>query len=220
MSSRTLQLTDQLYDYLLSVSLREPAVMKELWQVSSKLPAGVMVISPEQAQFIQLLIQLMGAKKTLEVGTFTGYSALAVALALPEDGQLITCDIDAQVTTIAQEYWQRAGVGNKIKLHLAPALDTLDQLLVNGEAGSFDFVFIDGDKKNYPNYYEKALQLLRTGGLVAIDNVLWSGKVADQDINDDSTCTIRQLNAAIKDDQRVSISMLPLGDGLTLARKL
>jgi len=179
-----------------------------------------MVSSPEQAQFIQLLIQLMGAKKTLEVGTFTGYSALAVALALPEDGQLITCDIDAQVTTIAQEYWQRAGVGNKIKLHLAPALDTLDQLLVNGEAGSFDFVFIDGDKKNYPNYYEKALQLLRTGGLVAIDNVLWSGKVADQDINDDSTCTIRQLNAAIKDDQRVSISMLPLGDGLTLARKL
>lgn len=180
---------------------------------------AVMQISPEQGQLMALLVQLMGAKKTLELGVFTGYSALAVALALPADGQVIACDVSADYTAIAQRYWQMAGVAHKIDLRLGPALETLDQLRVEGHVESFDFAFIDADKRNYDSYYEKSLQLVRPGGLIAIDNVLWSGRVADPTVQDNRTQRIRALNEKIYQDPRVSLSLLPIADGLTLAVK-
>jgi predicted O-methyltransferase YrrM len=181
---------------------------------------AIMQIAPEQGQFMALLVKLIRAKKCLEIGVFTGYSSLAVALALPEDGQLIACDISEEYTTIAQKYWQKAGINHKIKLHIAPALETLDQLILAGETNSFDFVFIDADKSNYKNYYEKSLQLVRSGGLIVIDNVLWSGKVADPEIQDNRTNKIRQFNQELHQDKRISLSLVPIADGLTLALKL
>jgi predicted O-methyltransferase YrrM len=166
------------------------------------------------------LVQLMGARKTLDIGVFTGYSALAVALALPEDGQVIACDRDPNATKIAQDYWQKAGVSHKIHLKLAPALDSLDELIAQGETGCFDFAFIDADKRNYANYFEKSLTLLRTGGVIAIDNVLWSGRVADPNDEDQRTQSIREFNSALHRDERIALSVLPIADGLTLARKL
>jgi predicted O-methyltransferase YrrM len=180
---------------------------------------SIMQISPEQGQFMGLLVKLLKAKKTLDIGVFTGYSSLVIALALPEDGKVIACDRDPESTAIARRYWQAAGVEPKIDLRLAPALETLEQLIAEGEAGSVDFAFIDADKRNYSNYYERALTLLRPGGVVAIDNVLWSGSVADPEVTDNRTIAIREFNQKLHQDSRVEISMLPLADGLTLAMK-
>lgn len=220
MSNQTLNLDDRLYDYLLSVSLREPELLQKLRQETAQHPMSQMQIAPEQGQFMALLVQLIGAKKTLEVGVFTGYSSLAVALALPADGRVVACDVSEEYTTIARHYWELAGVSHKIDLRIAPALETLDSLLANGEAETFDFAFIDADKSNYAGYYERALQLVRTGGLIAVDNVLWSGRVADPDTDDNRTKAIRALNQQIHDDQRVTISLVPIADGLMLARKV
>ncbi len=219
MSNSTVLMTDQLYNYFLSVSLREAAVLKHLRQITSKLPGAQMQISPEQGQFLAFLVQLIGARKTLELGTFTGYSTLAVALALPHDGKIITCDIDKKNTDIAQDFWQQAGVFHKIDLRLAKALETLDILLQNGEENSFDFAFIDADKINYIQYYEKTLRLIRKGGLIAIDNVLWDGLVADPNNNDKQTIAIRELNQYLHTDERVALTLVPMTDGMTLLRK-
>ena len=219
MSSKTLGLEENLREYLLSVSLREPEILTLLRQETSMHPMGIMQISPEQGQFMALLVKLMGAKKTLEVGVFTGYSTLAIGLALPADGKIIACDTNEEYTSIACRYWHQAGVSDKIDLHIAPAVETLDKLLVAGEAETFDFAFIDADKSNYDNYYERALKLVRPGGLISIDNVLWSGKVADSAIEDNRTNKIRALNQKLHQDNRVTLSMVPIGDGLTLALK-
>ena len=219
MSDKTLNLTPDLYQYLLQHSLHETEILKQLRAETAKLPMSSMQISPEQGQFMALLVTLLNAKKTIDIGTFTGYSALVVALALPVDGKVIACDMNDDTTDIAKRFWQQAGVENKINLYLAPARDTLQALLDQGEAGTFDFVFIDADKENYVNYYELSLQLLRTGGLIAVDNVLWGGSVVDEQITDASTQAIRAINKIIHADKRVMMCMLPIGDGLTLARK-
>ncbi|NET82331.1 MAG: methyltransferase domain-containing protein [Moorea sp. SIO1F2] len=219
MANQTFGLDKQLYDYLKSVSLREPEVLTQLRLETAQHSMGMMQIAPEQGQFMALLVQLMGAKKTLEVGVFTGYSALAVALALPPDGQVVACDISEKYTAIARRYWQQAGVADKIDLQIAPALDTLDRLLEEGQAGTFDFAFIDADKRNYENYYEQALKLVRNGGVIAVDNVLWSGRVADPEVVDSRTEVIRAFNQKLSQDQRVTLSLVPIADGLTLALK-
>ena len=219
MSKQTLGLEQNLYDYLLAVSLREPTILTQLRQETAQMPRSIMQISPEQGQFMALLIKLIGAKKTLEVGVFTGYSSLVVALALPADGKIVACDVSEEYTSVARRYWQQAGVADKIDLHIAPALETLDKLLTAGEAGSFDFAFIDADKGNYDNYYERCLELIRPGGLIAIDNVLWSGKVAETEIQDNQTNKIRALNRKLHQDSRITLSLVPIADGLTLAMK-
>ncbi|AKG23878.1 class I SAM-dependent methyltransferase [Calothrix sp. 336/3] len=219
MANQTLGLEQSLYEYLLSVSLREAAVLKELRQETAKHPMGNMQIAPEQGQFMALLVKLIGAKKTLEIGVFTGYSSLAVALALPADGKIVACDVSEEYTAIARRYWQKAGVADKINLQIAPAIETLENLLANGEAATFDFAFIDADKSNYDPYYELALQLIRPGGLIAIDNVLWSGQVADPLVQDNRTNKIRALNTKLHQDKRISLSLVPIADGLTLAVK-
>ncbi|TVR14359.1 MAG: SAM-dependent methyltransferase [Phormidium sp. GEM2.Bin31] len=219
MSPKTLGLSPQLHDYLLNTSLREHPVLQQLRQETAQLPGARMQIAPEQGQFMALLVQLLGARKTLEIGTFTGYSALVVALALPPEGRLVTCDSDETTTAIARRYWQQAGVSQKIELKLGPALETLEALISQGEAGSFDFAFIDADKRNYGNYYERCLQLVRSGGLIAIDNVLWSGRVADETVSDKRTEAIREFNLALHQDDRISLSLVPISDGLTLALK-
>ena len=219
MSSRTIVLTDALYKYLLEVSLREPEVMRRLREETQKMPSAGMQISPEQGQFMALLVELMGAKRCLEIGTFTGYSALAVARALPADGILVACDISANYTARAKPYWQEAGVADRIDLRIGPAVETLDTLLAQGQAGSFDFAFIDADKANYRNYFQRALDLVRVGGLISVDNVLWSGAVVDPTRDDEDTQAIREFNRTIANDARISLSLVPIGDGLTLARK-
>ena len=220
MSNRSIELDDRLYDYLLSASLRETEVQAQLRARSEEHPQARLQISPEQGQFMALLVQLIGAKKTLEIGVFTGYSALTVAMALPEDGRVVACDRNKEDCAIALPYWQKANVAHKIDLRIAPALDTLDDLIANGESGTFDFSFIDADKSNYNYYYEKSLQLLRPGGLIAVDNTLWYGKVADPEVQDNRTKRIRALNEKVRDDERVTMSLLPIGDGLLLAAKL
>ena len=219
MASRTLQMTGQLYDYLLQASLREPPLLADLRAETAKLPLAAMQISPEQGQFMAFLVEAIGARRTIEIGTFTGYSALCVALVLPAGGKVIACDISEEYTAIGRRYWSRAGVADKIDLRLAPALDTLERLLADGGAGSIDFAFIDADKREYDGYYEAVLKLMRPGGIIAVDNVLWDGAVADPAKQDDDTRAIRALNEKLKADSRVSLSLLPIGDGLTLARK-
>lgn len=219
MSTKTITLTESLHHYLLSISLREPPILTRLREETAQHPLANIQIAPEQGQFMALLVRLMGVKKYLELGVFTGYSALSVALALPPDGKLIACDVNEEWTSIARRYWQEAGVAHKIALRIAPALETLDKLLANGEAGSFDFVFIDADKENYANYYERSLELVRHGGLIVIDNVLWSGRVADPNEQDMDTVAIRRFNTKLHFDERIALSMLPLADGLTLAYK-
>ena len=219
MPKQTIGLDDRLYNYLLSVSLREPEILRQLRQETNNHPQAIMQISPEQSQFMALLVQLLGAKKTLEVGVFTGYSSLSVALALPPDGKIIACDVSEEYTAIARRYWQKAGVADKIDLRLAPALETLDRLLADGQAETFDFAFIDADKVNYEGYYERSLQLVRPGGLIAIDNVLWGGKVADSQFQNSSTLAIRALNQKLHHDERITLSLVPIADGLTLALK-
>ena len=220
MANKTIGLDSNLYQYLQSVSVRETKILQELRQETAEHPMGMMQIAPEQGQFMALLVQLMGAKKTLEVGVFTGYSSLAVALALPEDGKIVACDVSEEYTAIARRYWQKAGVADNIELHIAPALETLDGLITAGEANSFDFAFIDADKSNYAAYYEQALQLIRPGGLIAVDNVLWSGRVADPEVQDNRTKNMRAFNEKLKGDRRIKLSLVPIADGLTLALKL
>jgi predicted O-methyltransferase YrrM len=221
MSNRTIGLSDELYGYLLDASLREPDLLRRLREDTARLTEwSGMQIAPEQGQFMGLLVQLLGARRTLEVGTFTGYSSLAVMLAMPLDGRMVCCDVSEEFTRIARRYWAEAGVADRIDLQLRPAIETLDELIAAGHASNFDFAFIDADKENYDGYYERALVLLRPGGLVAIDNVLWGGAVADPSNRTDSTEAIRRLNRKLAKDRRVTISMVPIGDGLTLARKL
>jgi caffeoyl-CoA O-methyltransferase len=219
MTKKTLGLNNQLYDYLLSVSLREPDILQQLREETAHLPNAMMQIAPEQGQFMALLVQLLSATKTLEVGVFTGYSSLCVALALPPNGKIVACDVSEEYTAMARRYWEAAGVADKIDLRLAPALETLDELLAAGLAGTFDFAFIDADKRNYEGYYERSLQLIRPGGLIAIDNVLWSGRVAEPQAQDNQTQVIRALNEKLHDDKRITLSMVPIADGLTLALK-
>lgn len=219
MTVQTLGLEKHLYEYLLSVSLREPEILTQLAQETAQHPMGKMQIAPEQGQFMALLVQLIGAKKTLDVGVFTGYSSLVVALALPTDGKVVACEVNQEYAAIARHWWQLAGVADKIDLHIAPAAETLNQLLLAGQAATFDFAFIDANKSNYDNYYEQALQLVRPGGLIAIDNILWSGRVADPQVQDNRTNKIRALNQKLHQDLRVTISLVPIGDGLTLAMK-
>ncbi len=218
-ANRTITLFDGLYDYLLDVSLREPDVLRRLRDETAKIPTAAMQIAPEQGQFMALLVELMEARKAIEVGTFTGYSSLCVALALPPGGRLVTCDVNEEWTDVARRYWAEAGVGDRIDLRLAPALETLDALIAGGEAETFDFAFIDADKKSYEAYYERILTLLRPGGLVSVDNVLWNGRVIDATKQDEATRAIRAFNKKIHRDRRVSLSLVPIGDGLTLARK-
>lgn len=220
MANTTLGLSDSLSSYIKSVSVREPEVLVKLREETAQLPMARMQIAPEQGQFMSLLVQLLGVKKTLDIGVFTGYSSLVVALALPDDGKVVACDVDANCTAIASRYWQAARVSHKIDLRLAPALETLEQLIAEGQANSFDFAFIDADKRNYDNYYERCLKLIRPGGLIAIDNVLWSGKVADPSDSDKRTVAMREFNQKLHQDSRVQISLVPIADGLTLALKL
>lgn len=215
-----LALNETLYRYLLNTSLREPELLAQLRAETASLPDGGMQIPREQGQFMQLLLRLMQARKTLEVGVFTGYSSLCTALALPDDGQIIACDVSEEYTAIARRYWAVADVAHKIDLRLAPALQTLEALLAEGQAGTFDFAFIDADKSNYLHYYERALQLVRPGGLIAIDNTLWYGKVADESVQDADTLAIRTLNQTLHHDARILLSQTAIGDGVTLALKL
>ena len=219
MSSRNGFIETHIYDYILANSLRDRDELKRLRQETQDMPMGGMQISPDQGQFMGLLVELIGAKRIVEVGTFTGYSSIAMALALPADGRLIACDVSDEFTSIARRYWREAGVADKIELRLGPAVATLDGMLAAGEAGCFDMAFIDADKENYDAYYERCLQLLRPGGLIMIDNVLWGGRPADANEQAESTGVIRALNAKIHADERVTASLLSVGDGLTLARK-
>lgn len=219
MSNKTLGLSESLYQYVLSNSLREPEILAKLRAETATHPMSQMQISPDQGQFMALLVQLMGARNALEIGVFTGYSSLCVALALPSDGKLIACDVSEEYTAIARRYWLAAGVADKIDLRIAPALETLAHLLASGYADYFDFAFIDADKSNYDHYYERSLQLVRPGGLIVIDNVLWSGDVADPQIQNTRTNAIRALNHKIHHDERVSVSLVPIADGLMLALK-
>jgi len=219
MSVATITMTEALYDYLLKTTLREPELLARLRHETAGLPSGGMQISPEQGQLMGLLIELIGARRSLEVGVFTGYSSTVVALALPPEGRLVACDVSAEWTDVARRYWREAGVESKIELHVRPALQTLDALLAAGDAGSFDFAFIDADKPNYDAYYERCLTLLRPGGLVAVDNTLWSGAVSDETDQRETTRAIRALNVKIAADSRVTASLVPIGDGLYLARK-
>ena len=219
MTNRTLSLTDTLYRYLIDVSLREASVLRELREETAVLSQRSMQIAPEQGQFMALLVRLMGARHCLEIGVFTGYSSLAVALALPPEGRIVACDVSEEWTAIARRYWARAGVADRIRLELAPALQTLDGLIAGGEAGQYDLAFIDADKTNYLEYYERALRLLHPGGLIVVDNTLWSGRVADPAVIDADTLALRRFNEALHRDERVDLSLVPIGDGLTLARK-
>jgi len=219
MTKSTIQLTETLYEYLLSSSLREPDILKQLREETAKLTMSIMQISPDQGQFMQLLVKLLSARNCLEVGVYTGYSSLSVALAMPEDGKLVACDIDEDWTTVARKYWALAGVTDKIDLHLAPATQTLQQLLDTDKQDSFDFAFIDADKTSYTAYYEYCLKLIRPGGLIVVDNTLWGGSVANNTITDPDTTAIRQFNETLLHDERVDISMLAIGDGLTLLHK-
>lgn len=220
MSNKTVALTETLHAYLLQVSLREPELLARLRRETARLPQANMQIAPEQGQLLSLLVRLMGATRAIELGVFTGYSALCIALAMPPHGRLIACDINREWTDVARRYWEDAGLAERIDLRLQPARATLEALLAAGESGSFDFLFLDADKTSYRDYYELGLELLRPGGLMVVDNVLWSGKVADPDNREPDTLALRAFNDALRNDSRVLLSMLPVADGLTLAVKL
>jgi predicted O-methyltransferase YrrM len=217
--AKTFLADDRLYDYVLSSSLREPDLLRRLRDETASHPRAIMQIAPDQGQFFGLLIQLLQAKKALEIGVFTGYSSLCVALALPDDGKLVACDISEEYTSVARRYWKEAGVEHKIDLEIGPAADTLRRLLDEGQEGTFDFAFIDADKTGYDTYYELVLRLLRRGGLIALDNVLFHGGLIDPAVRDADTVALRELNRKVLADERVTISMLSISDGITLALK-
>jgi predicted O-methyltransferase YrrM len=219
MSNRSIVLTDSLYDYMNSVSLREAPCLLALREETAAMSQHRMQISPEQGQFMALLVRLTGARRCLEVGVFTGYSSLATALALPDDGRIVACDISAEWTAIARRHWREAGVEHRIDLRIAPAVVTLEALLADEGEGGFDFAFIDADKTSYLAYYELTLRLLRPGGLLLVDNTLWSGRVADPGTTDADTVALRQFNELLHRDERIDLSLLPVGDGLTLVRR-
>ena len=228
MNKSDIQMSKELYEYILSVSIREPESLRDLREVTTKHSSAIMQIPPEQGQFMALLVKILGAEKILEIGTYTGYSTLSLALAMPDNGTLITCDINSEWASIGKNYWQQAGVENKIDLRIAPALNTLEELINDKQENTFDFAFIDADKINYDQYYEKTLKLIRPGGLIAIDNVLLFGSVINSElldenlksrISDSDILAIHSLNKKIKHDERVDLSMLPIADGLTLAHK-
>ena len=208
-----------IHDYMLANTLREPDILRRLREETATHERAIMQIPAEQGQFLALLVKMLGARNTLEIGVFTGYSSLAVALALPAGGKIVACDISEEYTSVARRYWAEAGVGGKIDLRIAPASDTLRALVTEGRAGTFDFAFIDADKTGYAQYYELALTLLRPGGLIAVDNVLQSGRLLDPANNDPDTVAIREFNHALLGDARVDVTMLALADGLTLALK-
>ncbi len=219
MTNQTLALDDALYAYLLDSSLQEPNILRALREETERDAMSMMRIAPEQGQFMALLVRLIGARRVLEIGTYTGYSALWMALSQPMDGELIACDISTEWTAVAQRFWQKAGVAKQVQLELRPAIETLDKLLDEGQAESFDLAFIDADKPNYEAYFERCLRLLRPRGVILVDNVLWDGRVADPMETDESTVAIRAFNEARASDSRIWLSMLPVGDGLTLAMK-
>ena len=219
MSKRATPLTDDLYDYLVAVSVREPEALRRVREETDRMPDSQMQISPDQGQFMALLVELIGAVRTIEVGTFTGYSAISVARALPAQGQLVACELSQEYADLALANAVAAGVGDKISFRMGPAADSLRELIEEGQSGSFDFAFIDADKEGYDGYYEACLQLVRVGGLIAIDNVLWSGSVTDPESPSSSTPAIRARNTKIRNDDRVSISLVGVGDGLMLARR-
>ena len=219
MSSRNNNISDELNDYILANSLRDRPELKALRDVTADMPNAGMQISPDQGQLMALLVKATGARKAIEVGTFTGYSALVVASALPEDGTLVACDVSEEFTSVGRSHWERAGVASKIDLRLGPAVKTLDAMIAAGEAGQYDMAFIDADKENYLNYYERCLTLLRPGGLILFDNMLWGGRAANPKENDVTTKAIRALTRTLHADERIDVSLLPVGDGLSLAVK-
>ena len=219
MEIKITKMDERLYEYLLSVSLKEPDVLTRLREEIARDPMAILQIPPDQGQLMALLVKLMGAKRILEIGTYMGFSALSMALALPENGYLLTCDINQDWTDVARRYWEKAGVADRIELRIAPALETMNALLAEGQEQSFDLIFIDADKPNYCAYYEAGLRLLRCGGLVILDNVLWKGRVADEREQDPDTVALRAINTLIYQDQRVDASIIPIGDGMTIARK-
>jgi len=219
MTARSIVLTDALHRYLVEHSVREAPALAALRAETQAMPEARMQIGPEQGQFMQLLVRAIGARRCIEVGVFTGYSSLAVALALPEDGGILACDVSEEWTAIARRHWQAAGVAHKVELVLGPAAETLERRLAAAEQGRYDFAFIDADKVSYARYYELVLELLRPGGVIAVDNTLWSGRVADADARDPDTVALRAFNDALHRDERVDLSLVPIGDGLTLARK-
>lgn len=219
MSTRTIQMTDKLYDYMQSMSVRDHPLLKRLREETAALPRAGMQISPEQGALMALLVKLMGAKKTLEIGTFTGYSSLCVAMALPDDGRMIACDVNDEWTQVARRYWAEAGVAHKIELRLGPGVETLSQLISEGESDTFDFAFIDADKTSYDAYYERCLKLVRPGGLIAIDNIFQGGRIVDEESDNESVQAVRALNEKLHADSRIDMCIVPIGDGLTLARK-
>lgn len=219
MGKKSLGLDDALHDYLLSVSVRETPEQRALREETDRLERAGMRTAAEQAQFLALLIRILGAQRVLEIGTFTGYGTLAMALALPPDGRIVACDTSDEWTAIARRHWVAASVAERIDLRLAPALETLDGLLREGAAGHFDFAYIDADKVNISAYFERCMMLLRPGGIIAVDNVLWGGSVLDASDTSESTSAIRAFNDALRNDGRVDISLVPIGDGLTIARR-
>ena len=205
---------------MLDISLREPDVLRRLRDETAKHPMAIMQISPEQGQLMQMLVRMLGAKNCIEVGVFTGYSSLAVALALPADGRIVACDISEDYTAVGEPFWKDAGVRDKIDLQIAPATETLDAMITAGETGDYDFAFIDADKPGYPEYFERCLALLRVGGVIAVDNIFMDGNAADPDTTSENAQAMRKFNAMLKDDTRVELSLIPIGDGLMLARKV
>lgn len=218
MANRTIGISDELAAYVIRVGTREPDVLARLRQETAAIPEHGMQIAPEEGAFLAMLVELIGARRCIEIGTFTGYSSTAVALALPEDGQLLCCDVSEEWTALARKYWDEAGVAGKIDLRVAPAAETLDRLLADGEQASYDFAFVDADKTGYDGYYERLLQLVRPGGLIAFDNTLWGGRVLDQDAEDEGTRAIQALNTKLAADERITLCLLPVADGVTLAR--
>lgn len=218
MSLRSIGLDEKLYAYLIDFSLREPDVLRRLREETARRENASMQIAPEQGQFMALLVKLIGAERTLEIGSFTGYSALAVALALPPHGRVTACELSEEYAAVARHWWTEGGVGDKIEIRVGPAIETLDRMVEDGMAGRFDFAFIDADKEGYLAYWERCLRLVRRGGLIAVDNVLWDGRVVEAEDVEESTVAIRSFNARVRDDDRVDLSLVPIGDGLTLAR--
>ena len=219
MANTTIGLSDELAAYVIKVGTREPEVLARLREETAALPQHGMQIAPEEGAFLAMLVELTGARRCIEIGTFTGYSSTAVALALPEDGQLVCCDVSEDWTSLARRYWVEAGVAGKIDLRIAPAAETLDRLLAEGQDATYDFAFVDADKTGYDGYYERLLRLVRPGGLIAFDNTLWGGAVLDQDAEDEDTRAIQALNAKLAADERITLCLLPVADGVTLARR-